>query len=132
MTDLNDPAVKGLLDKANHAVISTLNEDGSIHTAVVWQEILNGKISVNSAVGRVWPTNLERDPRSTVLVYQEDNPFEYVEIRGTASGDIAVADEQIDRLAKKYINQDKYPFRVEGEQRVSYSIAADRVRYQKQ
>lgn len=132
MTDLNDPAVKGLLDKANHAVISTLNDDGSIHTAVVWQEILDGKLSVNSAVGRVWPTNLERDSRTTVLVYQEDNPFEYVEIRGRAKGDTGVADEQIDRLAKKYINQDKYPFRVEGEQRISYSIDADRVRYQKQ
>jgi PPOX class probable F420-dependent enzyme len=132
VTDINDPAVSALLEQPNHAVISTIGKDGSIHTAVVWQEVLDGKISVNSAVGRVWPTNLERDPKATLLIYQQDNPFEYVEIRGTAKGTIEGADEQIDRLAKKYIDQDKYPFRVEGEQRITYSIDAKLVRYQKQ
>jgi PPOX class probable F420-dependent enzyme len=132
MATLNHPAVKALLDAPNHAVISTVNPDGSIHSTVVWQEVVDGALNVNSAVGRRWPTNLDADPRVTVVVLAQDNPYEYVEVRGTATSATDGADEQIDRLAKKYIGQDRYPFRSEGEQRVRYVVTADRVRHQKQ
>lgn len=132
MATLDDPAVKALLDAPNHAVISTFNPDGSIHSTVVWQEVVDGALSVNSAAGRRWPTNLEADPRVTVVVLAQDNPYEYVEVRGTATGTTAGADEQIDRLAKKYIGQDRYPFRSDGEQRVRYVITPDHTRHQKQ
>lgn len=132
MATLNHPAVQALLDAPNHAVISTVNPDGSIHSTVVWQEVVDGALNINSAVGRRWPTNLDADPRVTVLVLAQDNPYEYVEVRGTATSATDGADEQIDRLAKKYIGQDRYPFRSEGEQRVRYVVTADRVRHQKQ
>lgn len=132
MATLDDPAVKALLDAPNHAVISTFNPGGSIHSTVVWQEVVAGALNVNSAVGRRWPTNLDADPRVTVVVLAQDNPYEYVEVRGTATRTTGGADEQIDRLAKKYLGQDRYPFRGEGEQRVRYVITADRVRHQKQ
>jgi hypothetical protein len=66
----------------------------------------------------------------TVVVYAQENPYQYVEmeIRGTASGSIAGADEQIHRLAKEYMGVDEYPMRVEGEQRISYVVDAERVR----
>ena len=123
-----------LLSGKNHAVISTLREDGSIHNAVVWINVEDGKAAVNSAVGRVWPNNLERDPRVNVLVYDQQNPFEYVEIRGkvTDADTSAAADEHIDKLAKQFIDADSYPFRTPEEQRVKYVIEADRVRYVKQ
>ncbi|MCA1689723.1 MAG: PPOX class F420-dependent oxidoreductase [Actinobacteria bacterium] len=130
MASLDDPEVRRLLEAPSYAVISTLNADGSIHGAVVWIDLEDGSASVNSAVGRVWPSNLERDPRVTLVVY--DNPYEYVEIRGRAEARTDGADEQIDRLAKKYIGQDTYPYRQPGEQRVKYAISPDRVRYQKQ
>ena len=123
-----------LLGGKNHAVISTLREDGSIHNAVVWINVEDGKAAVNSAVGRVWPNNLERDPRTTVLVYDQSNPFEYVEIRGRV-GDADTsqeADDHIDRLAKQYLDEDSYPFRTDTEQRVKYVIEADKVRHVKQ
>jgi PPOX class probable F420-dependent enzyme len=131
MATLDDPSVKALLDAPNHAVISTFNPDGSIHSTVAWQEVVDGALNVNSAVGRRWPTNLDTDPRVTVVVLAQDNPYEYVEVRGTASRTDG-ADEQIDRLAKKYLGQDRYPFRGQGEQRVRYVVTADRVRHQKQ
>lgn len=84
MAGIDEAGVKDILDQRNHAVVSTVNEDGSIHSTVVWTNVENGKLAVNSAVGRKWPTNLERDPRVTVLVYDESNPYDYVEIRGTA------------------------------------------------
>ena len=77
------------------------------------------------AVGETEEPHLSR---ITVVVYAQDNPYQYVEIRGTASGSTAGADEQIDRLAKKYMGVDEYPMRVEGEQRISYVIDVERVR----
>lgn len=133
MASLDDPGVHHLLvEQTNHAVISTLAEDGSVHSAVVWADLVDGRIGVNSAVGRRWPSNLERDPRITVLVYDESNPYDYVEVRGTATGTTEGAEEHIDRLAKKYTGADSYPFRQEGEQRISYYVQPTVVRHQKQ
>jgi PPOX class probable F420-dependent enzyme len=132
MSDLNDPEVQALLTQPNYAVISTHNADQSIHATVVWVDAEDGKVAVNSAVGRHWPTNLERDPRITVVVYPGDNPYDYVEIRGQATGTLEGADEHIDRLAKKYLGKDTYPFRQPGEQRIKFVIEPERVRHQKQ
>ena len=132
MTTLDDPGVKALLDKPNHAVVSTLGEDGSIHSAVVWTDVQDGRLAVNSAVGRAWPSNLERNPVINVLVYDQDNPYDYVEVRGTVEATTEGAFEHIDRLAKKYIDQDKYPFLQPGEQRVTFLVNADRIVHRKQ
>jgi PPOX class probable F420-dependent enzyme len=132
VTTIDDPAVRKLLTDKNHAVVSTLEEDGAIHNAVVWIDVLDGKAAVNSAVGRHWPNNLERNTTISLLVYDESNPFEYVEIRGTAESRLEGADDHIDRLAKKYLDADSYPFRQPGEQRISYLVDATRIRHQKQ
>jgi PPOX class probable F420-dependent enzyme len=131
MAQIEGPAQQ-LLESRNHAVVSTLNENGSIHSTVVWANIEDGVVAVNSAVGRKWPKNLERNPTITVTVYDESNPYEYVEIRGTASGTLEDADGHIDRLAKKYMDADSYPFRQPGEQRIKFVVDADRVRHSKQ
>jgi PPOX class probable F420-dependent enzyme len=132
MTSIEDPQVARLLAEPNHAVVSTFNEDGSVHSTVVWVDVVDGKAAINTAVGRRWPTNLERDPRVTVLVYDQGNPYEYVEVRGRAQGRTEGADEHIDRLAKKYLGVDEYPYRTDSEQRITYLVDAERVRHQKQ
>jgi PPOX class probable F420-dependent enzyme len=129
---LKDDAVRALLEAPNYAVVSTLNPDGSILSAVVWVSLEGDELAVNSAKGRNWPSNLDRDPHVTVVVYPSDNPYEYVEIRGTATGSREDADDHINRLAKKYIGQDEYPYRQPGEERLKYVINPERVRYQKQ
>jgi PPOX class probable F420-dependent enzyme len=132
MTTIDDPQVARLLTEPNHAVVSTFNDDGSVHSAVVWVDVLEGRPALNSGVGRKWPTNLERDPRVTVLVYDQGNPYEYVEIRGRAQGRTDGADEHIDRLATKYMGVDRYPYHTDSEQRITYLLDAERVRHQKQ
>ena len=127
MANLSDPPVRALLEQPNHAVVSTLNEDGSVHSAVAWVDLIDGQVAVNSAIGRVWPNNLERDPRITVVVPDQANPYEYVEIRGTARGTTDGAEEHIDRLARKYTGDD-YP-RSEGQRRITYVVDAERVRH---
>lgn len=132
MATLDDPGVRALLDKPNHAVVSTRNEDGSIHSTVVWVDVEDGRLAVNSAVGRKWPSNLQADPTITVLVYDEDNPYDYVEVRGTARGTTDGADAHSDRLAKRYLGVDGYPFRTSDEQRITFHVEPTLVRHQKQ
>jgi PPOX class probable F420-dependent enzyme len=128
MTDLSDPTVQELLKSPNHAVISTNNGDGSILSTVVWIDLINDVVTVNSAVGRRWPTNLERDPHITALVSDPENPGKFVEIRGTVQSSTDGADDDIDALAHKYLGVDEYPYRQPGEQRISFRIDPTRVR----
>jgi PPOX class probable F420-dependent enzyme len=132
MTNLHDQQVQELLEQPNHAVVSTFNKDGSILSTVAWVNTEGDALAVNSAVGRVWPANLQRDPRVTLLIQEEGNPYNYVEVRGTATATPDGADEHINALTKKYINQDEYPFRQPGEQRIKFVIAPEHVRHQKQ
>jgi PPOX class probable F420-dependent enzyme len=108
-----------LLKGKNFCHVCTLRADGSVHTAPVWVDVQDGRPVVNSAEGRAWPRNLERDPRVTLTVQNLENPYEYLEIRGrVAERTHEGADEHIDALAKKYLDKDSYPFRQPGEQRV--------------
>ena len=132
MTSINDSGPRELLEKPNYAVVSTLNKNGSIHNTIVWISAEDGTVAVNSAVGRLWPSNLEREPRINVLVQETGNPYHFVEIRGTATGTLKGADEHINALAKKYIGQDEYPYRQPGEQRIKFVVQPDHVRYVKQ
>jgi PPOX class probable F420-dependent enzyme len=125
MASIDDPGVRALLDPANHAVISTINEDGSVHSTVVWQEAVDGTLIVNSAIGRQWPTNLLRDPRITAVVYAQDNPYTYVMIRGTAVGTTEGADAQISRLAEKYTGSSDFDH--PGEERIMFVVTPSQV-----
>ena len=129
---LNDSEVQKLLREPNYAVVSTHNADGSILSTIVWINEEDGTVAVNSARGRRWPTNLQRDPRITALVYEAGNPYNYVEIRGRVTASTDGADDHINALTKKYIGQDEYPFRQPGEERVKFVIQPEHVRHQKQ
>ncbi len=117
-----------LLKAKNFANVATLRRDGSVQVAPVWVDVEDGLAVVNSAEGRAWPRNLERDPRVTLTVQNMENPYEYVEIRGrvaelTREG----ADEHINSLAKKYLGQDEYPYRQPGEQRIIIRVEPEHV-----
>lgn len=123
-----DDRSRELLAAKNFAHVATISSDGTPHVAVAWVDADGDDVLVNSAEGRVWPTNLDRDPRVTVVVADHDNPYEYVTIKGeaveiTPEG----ADEHIDALAKKYLDEDEYPFRQPGENRIKIRIRPDKV-----
>ena len=127
MTTLRDPGVRDLLEQPNYAVVSTHNRNGSIHSTVIWIGLEDGDaVSINSAIGRLWPTNLQRDPRVTLLVYEANNPYRFVEIRGTAQAATDGADEHIDLLSHKYTGQEMN--RRPGERRIKFVVAPERVR----
>ncbi len=116
-----------LTQKKAFAQFATLMPDGSPHVSPVWFEYDGTHILINSAKGRVKDRNVRQDPRVGIDILDPDNPYRHLSIRGrvveiTENG----ADEQIDKLAKKYLGQDKYPFRAAGEVRVLYKIEPER------
>lgn len=107
-------------------VATTLRQDGSPHSTVVWVDA-NGGISFNTAMGRAKPRNLERDPRVSLLVVDPQNSYRWVSVSGRAELTLDGADAQIDKLAKKYLGKDEYPWRAPDEQRVTVRITPERV-----
>jgi PPOX class probable F420-dependent enzyme len=117
-----------ILGKPAFAHLSTLMPDGSPQASAVWVDTDGAKIVVNSAEGRLKDRNVRRDPRVAISVTDPENPYRSLMIRGrvvkiTNEG----ADRHIDRMAKKYMGVDKYPFRQPGEVRVLYYIAPEQV-----
>ena len=118
-----------LLKGKNFAHVGTLRADGSVQVAPVWVDVQDGLPVVNTAEGRAWPSNLERDPRITLEVQNMENPYEYVEIRGrVAERTHEGADEHIDSMAKKYLGQDEYPYRQPGERRLIIRVEPEYVK----
>jgi PPOX class probable F420-dependent enzyme len=123
-----DARSEELLNGRNFAHIATYRADGTIHGVFVWVDMQDGRPALNTAEGRAWPRNLERDPRLTLTVQNSEEPYEYIEIRGTvAERTHDGADEHIDALAKKYLGVDRYPTRRPGEQRVTIRVNPEHV-----
>jgi PPOX class probable F420-dependent enzyme len=130
MAETIDGRVAELIEDKNFVQVATIRKDGTPHVVPVWVDHEEGKVVLNSSEGRVWPANLRRDPRVTLNVVNQENPYEYVEIRGRMVEDTHEgADEHIDKLAKKYMGVDEYPGRFPGEQRIIFRIEPERVRH---
>jgi PPOX class probable F420-dependent enzyme len=108
--------------------VTTLRKDGSPHSTIVWVDVdEKGDVSLNTAYGRVKPTNLERDPRASLLVVDPNDPYKWIALDGAAELTTEGADAQIDRLAKKYLGKDEYPWRKPDEHRVTVRITPRRI-----
>jgi PPOX class probable F420-dependent enzyme len=107
--------------------ITDLRPDGSPHTTVVWVDVDDEGVSFNTAYGRAKPRYIARDPRVSLTVVDPVDAYRWISISGTAKLVDEGADAQIDRLAKKYLGKDTYPFRTEGERRVSVRIRPSRI-----
>ncbi|HTD09197.1 MAG TPA: PPOX class F420-dependent oxidoreductase [Solirubrobacteraceae bacterium] len=128
MTATIDDRAEKLLQGKNFCHVSTLRADGSVHGVPVWVDVQDGQPVLNTAEGRAWPRNLERDPRVTLTVQSMENPYEYLEVRGrVAERTHDGADQHIDAMAKKYMGVDEYPLRQPGEQRVIIRVAPEHV-----
>jgi len=129
MADKLKGRVRELLEQPNFVAVATIDEDGVPDVKVVWADVEDDHVVLNSAEGRKWPKRLRDQGRATVTVVNHDNPYEYAVIKGRLAGDTHDgADENIDRLALKYLGQETYPFRQPGEQRVLFRIEPERVK----
>ncbi|HEY7352931.1 MAG TPA: PPOX class F420-dependent oxidoreductase [Terriglobales bacterium] len=118
---------RDLFTKRAFASLGTLMPDGSVQVTPVWCDLEGDLVVVNTARGRQKDKNMRRDPRVALAIIDPENPYRYLEIRGrvaeiTEEG----ADAHIDKMAKKYLGADKYPYRQGGEVRVMFKIRPER------
>jgi PPOX class probable F420-dependent enzyme len=117
-----------ILTKPAFANLATLNPDGSPQVTPVWVDFDGSHVIVNTARGRVKAKNLAREPRVALSIADPENPYRYLGIQGrvvemTEKG----GDAHIDKMAKKYLGKDSYPFRKAGEVRIVVKIEPDKV-----
>ena len=112
-----------LFQKKAFANLATLMPDGSPQVTPVWVDFDGNHVIINSARGRQKDKNMQRNAKVALSILDPDNPYRYLEIRGkvdaiTEQG----ADAHIDKMAKKYMGKDTYPYRRPEEVRVLYKI----------
>jgi PPOX class probable F420-dependent enzyme len=112
-----------LFTKKAFANLATVMPDGSPQVTPVWVDYDGGYVLVNSARGRQKDKNMKQNSNVALSILDPDNPYRYLEVRGNVSEITeAGAAEHIDKMAKKYLGLDKYPYSREGEVRVIYKI----------
>jgi PPOX class probable F420-dependent enzyme len=127
MAKLGEEQRKFLDENPFVGIATTLRDDGSPHSTVVWVDVMNGTVGFNTARGRAKERHLSRDPRASLLMIDPNDAFKWVAISGPARLTEDGADQQIDKLAKKYLGKDEYPWRNPSETRVSVQITPEQV-----
>ena len=122
-----DEAQAEFLRHPYYAVLSTLRDDGTPHQTVVWVDTDDGDVLVNTAEGRAKPRHMRANPNVSVAVVDPADGYHSLVVTGKAELSHEGADAHIDKLAKKYLDADTYPFRKEGEVRVIVRIRPDRI-----
>ena len=129
MNEITEPVIK-LLEGKNFAFFSTLMKDGSPQITPVWidWEKNTNTILINTAEGRLKQENISRDPRIAVSIADHNNPYEMVTIRGKViAQNTEGAIEHADKLAKKYMGLDKYPYHSPNEKRIILKIKPEKI-----
>jgi PPOX class probable F420-dependent enzyme len=125
---ITDENIVQLFDGKSFAFLATVKKDGSPQVTPTWIDRDNDIILINTAKGRQKHKNVTRDPRVSISLVDDQNPYSMVTISGrvieqTTEG----ADEHIDKLAKKYLNADKYPGHSPEVKRVILKIKPEKI-----
>lgn len=110
-------------DTKSFAHVATIGPDGEPHSSPVWFEWDGTHIKFSLTTGRQKFRNLQRDKRLSLSIMDPEDDYRYLEIRGEL--DEIEPDPNIDfisRMAKKYIDKDRYPWHREGDERVVMKI----------
>jgi len=119
---------KNLFKDKNLVFIATIMKDGSPQLSPVWADFEDGYIMVNTAEGRIKHKNVVRDSRVAVSVVSQTNPLDMTTVRGNVIEIIPDYEYiHINKLTKKYMGIDNYPFRQQGEKRIVLKIKPEKV-----
>ncbi len=123
------PGARELLSRPILGWATTLRADGSPHNTVVWVDVDGDDVVFNTAVGRLKEKHLRQNPWVSISVLDPDNNYHFVSVAGHARLEEEGADAMIDRLAKKYLGAESYPFRQPGEKRITVRIQPKHIVY---
>ena len=118
----------------NFAFLGTLNKDGSPQVTPTWIDIAEDEgqelILINTARDRIKQKNISRDPRVSISVVDEENPYSMITIKGRVVDQTTTgADEHIDKLAKRYLNAERYPAHSSNVKRIILKIKPEKIFY---
>jgi PPOX class probable F420-dependent enzyme len=110
------------------ATVVTLMPSGQPQAQITWIDTDGENILVNTEPQRQRGRNIRRNPRVTVLLHSDSDPWDWSEVRGhvTETIDGQKARDHIDELSRKYVGHD-YANPIGPEGRVIYVIAPDKV-----
>ena len=127
ITKLSESAKK-LIDGKNFANVAFVMEGGEPHVSPVWVDRDGDVVLVNTATRRVKSKYLKPGSKVAISIFDNENPYEHVLIQGKVSDRTKTgASEHIDKLAKKYMNTDKYPYHQPGIDRIILRIQPEKV-----
>jgi PPOX class probable F420-dependent enzyme len=121
-----------LLEGRPVAFVTTMRPDGRMSTNPM-ALILDGDgmtgmtIRLSTTTNRKKYRNLKADERITICVVQADNLNRYVEIRGRATVEPDEGRAFIDRIARQYMDLERYPLDPPENERVIISVIPERV-----
>ena len=119
---------ENLFKDKNLVFIATIMKDGSPQLSPVWADYEDGYIFVNTSEGRLKHKNVLRDPRIAISVTSQNNPLDMTTVRGKVVEIIPDYNYvHINKLTKKYMGIENYPFRQEGEKRIVLKIKPEKV-----
>lgn len=101
-------AIKRLALGPNFAALTTLDRKGRPATQVMWVDADDEYVLINTEVHRAKFRNVSRDPRVAIAIWNAQDPYEYVEVRGVVESTVrgAEARAHIDELSRKYTGRD--------------------------
>jgi PPOX class probable F420-dependent enzyme len=123
-----DADVVRLAKGKNLATVVTLMPSGQPQALLTWVDTDGEHILVNTEPQRQKARNIRRDPRITVLIHSDEDPWDWAEVRGHVVETVAgeQAREHIDELSRKYVGSDyRNPIGPQG--RIILKIAPDKV-----
>ena len=120
-------SVKKVLEDKAYGHVVTFNPNGRPQLTMVWMDVDGNEALFNTAEGRKKVQNLRRDPRIMISVQNRSEPQSYVVLNGAATLTETGADAHIDKLAKRFLGLDKYPYRQPDEKRVIVRVKIDRL-----
>jgi PPOX class probable F420-dependent enzyme len=127
MAKLTEKQAQLFLDK-NFGAVATIRPDGTPHVTPVWVDYDGEHILFNTATGRAKWHHMQRDPRVTIEVYAQEDPYEYVTVTGTVElEESEEANRHIDKLSEKYTGNPKFQGFRPHERRVIVRITPERV-----
>jgi PPOX class probable F420-dependent enzyme len=127
MTELTEKQREFLDKNPFVGTATTLRQDGSPHNTIVWVDTEDDAVTFNTAVGRAKERHLRKDPRAAMTVVDPENTYRWVSVSGHAELTKEGADQQIDKLAKKYLGEDEYPWRNPEEERIKVRIKPEKI-----
>ena len=114
-----------LLQEPQLAHLATVSPDGRPQVTPVWIDTDGEAVLFNTAKGRVKHRNIERNPWVAVSVADRNDFYRTLWLRGLAEIVEDGADAHIDKLAKKYLGADSYPWRKPEETRIIVRIVPE-------